>query len=118
MTDSNTNYVQLFIETRNPQNDDPNMGLVLSFFNSVKTEYLARKIQFYEHKPGEIISEPTMYISRKELQQWLDEIWKIGIRPSNDDSSVTKIEKLKEKIEFLSKLTEQLFDRIRETINE
>ena len=52
---------------------------------------------------GEVI-EPLLHLTKEELQKWLDELWGLGIRPSNGESSIGEIGALKYHLQDMRRL--------------
>lgn len=37
--------------------------------------------------PGAVVGEPTLALSKDDAQQWIDELWRVGLRPSEGAGS-------------------------------
>ena len=57
----------------------------------------------HDHMSGVVI-DPTMTIHEDSAQQLMDELWKVGIRPSNGEGNVGQIGALKSHLEDMRKI--------------
>ena len=50
------------------------------------------------------IIDPVMTLTKEEVQKWMDELWKLGIRPSDGEGSIGAIGAVKYHLEDMRKL--------------
>jgi len=51
-----------------------------------------------------IMIDPVMTLTKDEVQKWLDELWALGIRPSNGEGNIGEIGAVKYHLEDMRKL--------------
>ena len=50
------------------------------------------------------VIDPIMTLTKEEIQKWLDELWALGIRPSNGAGDANTIESIKYHLEDMRSL--------------
>ena len=62
------------------------------------------EMTFREHKRGEPIREPSLRMPAQAAQRLMDELWRVGVRPSNGESNAGQLGALERHLEDMRKL--------------
>jgi len=88
-------------------------------WNNIRIWFLAKgdnsidvseTIVFRGNIPAGIEIDPTMSIQLEEAQQFMDELWRIGLRPSEGTGSAGSLAATQKHLEDMRKLTFQLME--------
>lgn len=87
-------------------------GYVINIgMDKINTEgcwYIGQPIIFKRSVDGGMIEAPTLQLTKKQLVDLMDELWRAGIRPSNGEGNIGQIGALKDHLDDLRRIIHEL----------